>query len=200
MSFMHKLFNRVYLKDQKCKVQITYDTVNYALSGLYKLKEQIVFIPDGNNNYICGYAHDLIDKMYLLINNKEVLEKVINDLNNVKNGKNVEETRIASLLNVLAQTTIDKIIDDEIEQNEILDIFIDSTNFNKFKNRFLPILKKLEKKYPLIFGNRTDKNFINFQYCFAFDQWWKNGRNENELDRLIERFIQLINFPFDLQE
>ncbi|HQF36477.1 MAG TPA: hypothetical protein PLL26_02440 [Candidatus Dojkabacteria bacterium] len=199
MSFLHKLFNRYYLKDKNCKVQITYDTVNYALSGLYKLKEQIMFIPE-NNTYICGYAHELIDKMHLVIDDSKILEIVMKDLNCVLENKNVEETQIASLLNVITQTTIDKIIDEEIDKNNIVDLFIGTNNFNSFKNKITPILMSLEKKYPLIFGNRTKKNLINFQYCYAFHQYWLNGQKEDELEKLIEKFISLINFPFDLSE
>lgn len=199
MSFLHKLFNRYYLKDRNCKIQVTYDTVNYSLSGLYKLKEQIMFIPE-DGKYICGYAHALINKMHLVIDDPDVLEIVTRDLNCVLDGKNVEETRMASLLNVIAQTTIDKIIDEEIDKNNIVDLFVSTNNFNKFKNQILPILMNLEKKYPLIFGNRTKKNLLNFQYCFAFDTWWKNGMNEVELEKLMEKFISLIDFPFDLSE
>lgn len=199
MSFLHKLFNGYYLKDRKCKVQVTYDTVNYSLSGLYKLKEQIMFIPE-NDKYVCGYAHDLIDKMHLVIDDKEVLETIIRDLNCVLAGKNVEDTQMASLLNVIAQTTIDKIIDEEIDKNDIVNLFLETSNFNLFKNKISPILMNLEKKYPMIFGNRSKKNLLNFQYCFAFNQWWQNGRDEKELEKLMEKFINLIGFPFDLSE
>ena len=198
MPFLHKLFNRYYLKDRNCKIQVTYDTVNYALSGLYKLKEQIMFVPEADGKYTCGYAHDLIDKMHLVVDDKEVLETICRDLNLVVAGKNVEETRMASLLNVITQSTIDKIIDDEIDKNSIIELFLETSNFNSFKNKITPILMSLEKKYPLIFGNRTKKNLINFQYCFAFHQWWLNGQNEVELEKLMEKFIQLISFPFDL--
>ena len=200
MPFLHKLFNRYYLKDRNCKIQVTYDTVNYALSGLYKLKEQIMFIPEADGKYTCGYAHDLIDKMHLVVDDKEVLETICRDLNLVVAGKNVEETRMASLLNVITQSTIDKIIDDEIDKNNIVDLFLETTNFNSFKNKISPILMNLEKKYPLIFGNRTKKNLINFQYCYAFHQWWLNGQKEIELETLMEKFISLIGFPFDLSE
>jgi len=200
MPFLHKLFNRYYLKDRNCKIQVTYDTVNYALSGLYKLKEQIMFIPEEDGKYTCGYAHNLIDKMHLVVDDKEVLETICRDLNLVVAGKSVEETRMASLLNVITQTTIDKIIDEEIDKNNIVELFLETSNFNSFKNKITPILMSLEKKYPLIFGNRTKKNLINFQYCFAFHQWWLNGQKEIELETLMERFIQLINFPFNLND
>jgi hypothetical protein len=198
MSFLHKLFNRYYLKDKLCKIQVTYDTVNYALSGLYKLKEQIMFVPEPDGTYTCGYAHDLIDKMHLVVDNKEVLETICRDLNLVVAGKNVEETRMASLLNVITQSTIDKIIDNELEKNNIVELFLETSNFNSFKNKILPILMSLEKKYPLIFGNRTKKNLINFQYVMAFHQWWLNDQKETELETLMEKFISLIDFPYDL--
>jgi len=201
MPFLNKLFNNYYLKDRKNSVQITYDTVNYALSGLYKLKEQLMFIPIENSSgssYISGYAHDLIDKMHVVIPDESVLEVVKRDLNCVLAGKNVENTTVTSLLNVITQTTIDKIINEELDRNNIVELFVTCENFNKFKNQIMPILLNLEQKYPLIFGNRTKKNLLNFQYCFAFHQWWLNGRNEQELEKLIEKFISLINFPFDL--
>lgn len=200
MSFLHKLFNRYYLKDKLCKIQVTYDTVNYSLSGLYKLKEQNMFIPEADGTYTCGYAHDLMDKMHLVIDNPEVLATVCRDLQCVRDGKNVEETRMASLLNVITQTTIDKIIDDEIDKNKIVELFLETSNFNTFKNKISPILRELEYKYPLIFKNRTKKNLINFQYVSAFHNWWQTGRNEAELEKLMEKFIQLISFPFDLSE
>jgi len=199
MSFLHKLFNIYYLKNSNCKVQVTYDTVNYALSGLYKLRELEMYIPE-NNIYHFGYAHELINKMHLVIDDADVLEIVLKDLKNINEGKQVQDTHIASLLNVIAQSIIDKIIDDEIEKNNIVDLFLSSGNFYKFRNKFLPLLKSWEKKYLSIFGNRTEKNLLNFQYCYAFHQWWNNGRNETELEKLIKKFISLINFPFDLQE
>ncbi len=198
MSFLHKLFNEYYLKDKNCKIQITYDTVNYALSGLYKLKEQIMFIPD-NGNYISGYAHDLIDKIHLVIKDKEVLETICRDLNCVLAGENVKETTITSLLNVITQTTIDQIIDEEIDKNGIVDLFLETSNFNSFKNKILPILMNLEKKYPLIFGNRTEKNLINFQYCYVFHEAHLSY-NEQKFELLMEKFIDRIGFPFDLSK
>lgn len=198
MSFLHKLFNRHYLKDRNCKVQITYDTVNYALSGLYKLREQIMFIPE-NDTYICGFAHELIDKINRIIDDPEVLEIVRQELFRIQNGEQVEDPQIASMLNVITQTTIDKIINDEIEKNNIIDLFLETNNFNSFKNKIIPILMNLEKKYPLIFGNRTKKNLLNFQYCFVFHEAYMNYNSKN-FELLMEKFIERIGFPYDLTE
>ncbi len=197
MSFLHKLFNKYHLKDRNCKVQITYDTINYVVSGIYKLREQIVFIPE-EDGYICGLAHELIDKIDKVIDDPDVQKVVHQDLLRIRNGEQVKEPGVASLLNVITQTTIDKIIDNEIEKNGFVDLFLESPNFNSFKNKISPILLNLEKKHPLIFGNRTKKNLLNFQYTAAFHQWWDNGKDEKELEKLMEKFISLIDFPYDI--
>jgi hypothetical protein len=197
MAFIQRLFNKYYLKDNECKVKITYDTVNYSLSGLYKLREQVVIIPE-NDKYIWGYAHDLIDKLDRIIDNPEILDIIKRGLDNVNNGEQVDNTRISSMLNVITQIMIDRIIDKEIIENNIVDLFIQNSSFNSFKNKMNQIFQKLEYEYPLIFGNRTKKNLINFQYCYAFHQWWLEGRDPNKLEVLIEKFIKLINFPADL--
>jgi hypothetical protein len=158
-----------------------------------------MFVTEENGTYTCGYAHDLIDKMHLVVDDKEVLETICRDLNLVVAGKNVEETRMASLLNVITQSTIDKIIDNEIDKNNIVELFLETSNFNSFKNKITPILMGLEKKYPLIFGNRTKKNLINFQYCYVFHEAYMNYNSE-KFELLMEKFIERIGFPFDLSE
>lgn len=199
LSFLHKLFNEYYLKDRNCKTQITYDTVNYSLSGLYKLRELMIYIPE-NGDYICDYAHNLADKLYTIIDNGDILDIMKSEFQKIKMGEQVDDPRMTSMLNVIAQTMIDRIINDELDNNHILELFVECDNFNKFKNKFLPILKKLENKYPLIFGNRTEKNLMNFQYISAFHSWWQNGRDNDKLEKLVEKFVSLISFPVDLME
>ena len=195
LSFLHKLFNQYYLKDKACSIQVTYDTVNYALSGLYKLREQIMFIPEGDD-YICDFSYNVIDKMDRVIDDSQVLEIIRQDLRKIVAGEQVEDTRISSLLNVITQATIDKIIDETLDKYNVVDLFLESKNFNKFKNKILPILMNLEKKYPLVFGNRTAKNLLNWQYIYAFNDAYMS-QSEEKIEKLIDRFIDLIDFPFD---
>jgi len=62
----------------------------------------------------------------------------------------------------------------------------------------LPILINLEKKYPLIFGNRTSKNLLNWQYIFAFHDAFMT-QSEEKIEKLIDRFIELIAFPYNYE-
>ena len=200
LSFIQKLFE-YYLKDRNCKIQLTYDTINYGYSGLLRLRELTMIVPNKENNgYEYDYAHNMIDKMDRVIDDPEVLDMIQHDLKNIKDGKLVEETHVMNLLNVITQTTIDKIINDEIEKNNFLDVFLESKNFNKFKNRISLIFRSLENKYPIIFGNRTKKNLLNFQYVYAMHDCYLNNGTEEQIEKLIDRFISLINFPFDLTE
>jgi len=133
-----------------------------------------------------------------IIDDPEVLKIIQHDLRKIVAGEQVEDTRISSLLNVITQATIDKIINDTLNKNNIVDLFIESKNFNKFKNKILPVLMNLEKKYPLVFGNRTVKNLLNWQYCYAFHDAYIT-QSEEKIEKLIDRFVDLINFPFDFE-
>ena len=90
------------------------------------------------------------------------------------------------------------VITDTLDKYNIVDMFIDCKNFNKFKNKILPILMNLEKKYPLVFGNRTVKNLLNWQYIYAFHDAYMT-QSEEKIEKLIDRFIDLIDFPFDYE-
>jgi len=198
LAFMNKLFDK-YTEDEKFKTHITYDTINYTLSGLYKLREQIVFIPE-DDKYIYDYSYNLIDKIDRIIFDENILKIIKTDLQKILNNEQVNDVRISSLINTITQVIIDRIIIEELEKNNILDLFIECKSFNIFKLKFRPILKMLEQKYPPIFGGRTEKNLKNFQFVYAMDDWWRNNRDETELEKLMEKFISLIGFPFDLQE
>jgi len=76
-------------------------------------------------------------------------------------------------------------------------MFIECKNFNKFKNKISPILMNLEKKYPLVFGNRTQKNLLNWQQCFAFHDAYMT-QSEEKIEKLIDKLIDLIGFPYNI--
>jgi hypothetical protein len=91
-------------------------------------------------------------------------------------------------------------MDQAIDHYKIIDLFLDSGNFNKFKNNFTPIYLRLEQDFPYIFGNRLSKVLINFQLTYSFHEWWINGRDLKRLDDLMNKFIKLVNYPFDLAD
>jgi hypothetical protein len=96
------------------------------------------------------FSYNLYDKIDRIIEDPGVLEIIRQDLTKIIAGEQVNDTRISSLLNVITQTTIDKIINDTLDKYNVVDMFVECKNFNKFKNKILPILMDLEKKYPLV--------------------------------------------------
>jgi hypothetical protein len=197
MGIFDKLFN-TYLKGQD-SVKITFDTVNHMISGLYKIRE-LKSVIIGENRVIYDYNHLLINKFHLLIENDNTLKAVQKNLQNILDDKKIEDTSVVATLEVIKNQIFNRIMDGAIEHYKIVDLFIESQNYNKFKNKFSPIYLQLEKDFPYIFGNRMNKIMLNFQYVYAFHDWWKQGRDPKRLKIMMDKFIKMINFPSDLAD
>jgi hypothetical protein len=89
-------------------------------------------------------------------------------------------------------------MDSAIDHYQIVEMFVNAGNYNKFKNQFTPIYLSLEKDFPYIFGNRLSKVLINFQLTYAFHDWFLRGQDKKELEKMMGKFINMINYPFDL--
>lgn len=197
MGFYDRLFNRVYFENKNCSVKITFDTINHLISGLFNVRElyQVIF---EDKNMIYDLNQNLINKMHLIIENEETLEEVKRNLDAINKNQLIYDTNVVALLEVIKQQTFNKIMDYAIDHYNILELFINSKNFNQFKNNFKPIFYKLQKDFPFIFSNKLNKLLLNFQYSYAFHNWWVKGRDPDEFQKLMSQFIKLINFPGDL--
>jgi len=198
ISILDKLFNNYYLKDYNCKVQLTFDTVAYLLRGLYNVRKLTNIIFDEDNNILYDKTSNLIDKLHLLVEDKETLEVIKYNLEHINKKENISDPTIIATLNIVKNKYIDYIINDVVDRYKIVDLFIECKTYNKFKNNFYNIYNILEKDYPYIFKNKLSKILLNFQYCYAFHDWWCNGRDLNRLDKMMLKFIKIINFPVDL--
>ena len=196
MSIFDRLFN-YYLRDRKPTIKITYDTVNYTISGLFKVRELKSIIME-ENNVIYNYSHLMIDKFPLLIENEDTCKNVQADLKNILDNQRISNTSILATMEVIKNNIFDQIIDGAIDHYKIVELFLESKNFNKFKNNFTPIYLKLEKDFPYIFKNRLSKVLINFQLAYSFDAWWRSGRDPEKFKMMMEKYINLIGYPFHL--
>ena len=192
MAFLQRLFNDVYLKDSNPSVQISYDTINYFVSGLFKIRELDSIIPLSNKQYINDLNSNLIEHMDKIVKYPEALNAVIDNIDCLNNNKQLCDTRVYCYMNVVKQLICDQIMKEVINQYELVNEFLMWDNFNTLKNNWTPLFKMLETKYPFIFKNYTGKIMNNFQWIHSFHKWWMEGRDPDRLERGMQMFINQI--------
>lgn len=195
MAFLQRLFNDVYLKDSNPLVQISYDTINYFVSGLFKIRELDSIIPLEDGTYINDDNRNLLDHMDKIIKYPDALFEIQRNLNALVNSKDLPDTILYSFLNIVRQLITDSIMRKAIEEEDLVNRFLSFNNFNSLKNNLKPVFKNLEIKYPFVFKNYTDKILNNFQWVNSFHQWWISGADPIRLEKGMDLFIQKINFP-----
>jgi hypothetical protein len=200
MAFFQKLFNQVYFKDLAPSVEITFDTVHHTIQGHFRGQTMTPFILDENNNVHNKFIPDLVDKLDNIIHDPDVLNAVLKQVEKIKNGERLTDPHLIATLEVIKHSQIDKVIDMVLDQYNFIDLFVQSGNFNKFKNKATAIFQTLEQKYPIAFKNRTAQNLLNFQYVYPLHNWFVNSGDLSKFEPMMETFIRHINFPFDLKE
>lgn len=195
LMFLQQLFNNVYLKDYECSVQLSYDTINYFVSGLFKIRDLDSIIPGDNGSYICDLNDKLIDKMHKIVLYPDALQSIIDNITCLHNKSSLCDTRVYCYLNVVKQLISDQIMREVIIQYDLVNRFLQFNNFNSLKNNLKPLFLSIEKKYPFVFKNYTDKIMNNFKWIHSFHGWWMDGRDPVRLEKGIELFIKHINFP-----
>lgn len=195
IMFLQQLFNDHYLKEHDCKVQISYDTINYFVSGLFKIRDLDSIIPGDNGTYNYGLNDNLIDEMGKIVLYPDALQAIQDNIKCLHNKSALLDTRVYCYLNVVRQLMTDQIMREVISKNDLVNQFLHFDNFNSLKNNLRPLFLNLEKNYPYVFRNYTGKIMNNFKWIHSFHKWWMSGRNEDRLEKGMELFINQINFP-----
>lgn len=195
LAFLQRLFNNVYLRDKAPSVQLSYDTINYFVSGLFKIRELDSIIPLEDGTYIHGDNKILVDHMDKIIKYPDALNEVQRNLECLNDSQDLCDTTLYSFLNIIRQLLTDQIMKEAIDKNDLVNEFLTFDNFNKLKNNWTSLFKMLEVQYPFVFKNYTNKILNNFQWIMSFHQWWISGADPVRLEKGMELFIQKINFP-----
>ena len=199
LMFMDKLFNDVYLKNENPEIELTFDTVNYTISGLYKIREMPTIILDEETNEVVQKnAHELENEIDHLIENEEVRMIIKNELCKIKTKENMNNPKLVSLLMVVYNQLADKLMMKMIQEENLLELFRETKNPNNFVNQFNGIFTHWEKKYPFVFRGMRNNLCENFRWLKSADQLWEIGVDEKKWDSAVIKFAQRINFPFDL--
>jgi hypothetical protein len=204
MYFMDKLFNNYYLNDKQCSVDITFDTINYTISGFYNVRNLPCLIPLDENctKYKRGACIDMIDDLKTIISNEQAYDFVKYELTNINNDTNVDNVTSLALLFAIYNQYVDKIMHQCIDKECLVEKFIECNgNNNKFNTKYLiKLVNKWEKQYPYIFKGILKKLQANFMWLSSMHVAWNNGAKDdmNRIDNGIIKFSKAINFPFDL--
>lgn len=197
LSFMDKLFNNVYLKDKDLNIKLSFDTVNYTLSGLYKIREMPVIL-EKDNNYVCKYAHEIDDEIGCIINDQHVRDYIIEDLKRISCDAPLKNPKLISILMISYNQISDQIMTKMIEEENLLELFLTTNNPHRFINQFTKIFHEWETKYPFVLGNLKSNICENFRWLKSAHDLWESGISESKWDQCVKKFAKSINFPFDL--
>ena len=180
-------------------VKLTYDSINYMRTAQLKVKSLDHF--ELHDNGECEYFKSVLDVP------SSIIETIYSDVDaikvefdNLRNNKNLNNIQALVPLYVASNLNIDKLFNHIITKFDVVDLIISSQNYNTFKNKIKAITHHLDATYPYLFTNSFISNMSeSLKYVYAFHHWFKTNRNSEQLENLLERVINNINFPFGLE-
>lgn len=208
MQFMNELFNKYYLKDSNASVDITFDTVNYTLSGLYKVREQSflqipLIDPEAGEILKENVGVDIyLDK---LIKDPEARQFIKTEISLIEAGQPITDPKVLSLTYTIYSYMLDYIMGKVIKDDNLLELFLSAKNWNQLKEQLKPKYNKWKKQYPFVFQNMETQLHANFKWMSHFHINWEDGAKDDmeRLDRNIDYFAHNkddgIRFPFDIE-
>jgi len=191
---LEKLFKQYIQHDN---VLLTYDSINYFRTAELKVKSLEIF---------CRYNDDIVKFNNLTEVPDNVLKFVyedcysnlIEELERLKSSKNLLNIDAFVPLNVFSNLQIDSFFEMIIDKYEIINLFY-SSNYSEFSRKIHIILLNLNHKYQFLFTSKLIKCIEeNLRITYIFHIWWKNNRSKQKLDKLINDFVNKINFPGSL--
>jgi len=199
LQFMDILINKYYLKDSKKSIDITFDTINYTISGLFKIRD-FPLVQLFRDQFGAKTDKDIERLLHVYIPNPNICESIIKEYYNLKNGKQITDTIVLSTTYIIFSHIIDQLMLKFIEDENLVELFIKYPNYNQLKNKLLPILDKGRKRYPVVFKNMETQIMSNFYWLSNFHIAYTDGASLERIDKGIEVFIKHINFPMDLDD
>ncbi len=199
MQFMNILINQYYFKDKDKQVDIMFDTINYTISGLFKIRD-FPLVELLKDNFHLSTQKEINSVLKKFIPNETVYNQVLMEIDNISQNKQITDTRLLSLTYVIYSHIIDQMMLQFIQEENLVELFIKYPNYNQLKNKLIPIISKGVKKYPAAFKNIERQFMSNFYWLSNFHLAFTNNYSIDRIDKGIELFIKHINFPGDLND
>lgn len=185
-----------YLKQE---VRITFDTINYFLTAQYKARDNFYFF-DFQQNKIQIYKsffkipQQIIENIYTTDTLKENFNL---NLNHIKNNKKLDNINFVSPLYLKSELNYDLFLKYLIKKYNIIESIFEAKNQKHFLNLLKSFLLTLKFTYKFT-SDSINSIQTSLKMIYIFHQWFQNDRDEAKLENYIYKFIQKINFPFDL--
>lgn len=201
IALLEKLFNS-YLKEYDTTVHFTYDSINPMRTAQLKARNLNIFVFENNdiNTYTfhIDLSNDILKTVYL--DNSYADIKL--EIDNLYNGVKLNNIQSCVPIVIFSTIQLDKFFEYIVDKYEIVNIFNQTLNFFNIKNQFGSIINTIRFTQSNIFTQKfiTCMN-ENFKYIYTFHSWFKNKFNDKiELERLVYKTIENINFPFNLKD
>ncbi len=214
--FLQHLFNS-YLKIVNQTCIITYDTINYSLSSMYKTRVGVDTYYFKDNEFNTVHSYDLTDDILKQIyTTDDSLLKFHENWDNIKADLPLNDTSFLIPTYIFSQIQLDKFFEYFVLKYELVQIFrskdevievsrdgtVGTTREVKIRkiksqlktefSRFNKYSKTLTINFTKSLMNSMDEIF-KFHYSFIY-----NNMDKQQLDKDMEHFIKSVGFPFDL--
>jgi hypothetical protein len=199
LFFLEKLFNK-YLANYNQTCIITYDSVNYSITALYKAQTGFPCYNMENDLQEYDTIHDIpsyvIDQIY-----KTPEARAIFDENIALAKSNARLTNLNYLtnVNIYGQLQLDHFFEFLIDKHDLVQLVFNSDgNYNLFKNQTDYILNSWSNKYKCISNTHIKQIRKSLKFTYAFHNWLLKDQSKTGLDKHMETFIKKINFRYTL--
>jgi hypothetical protein len=201
IALLEKLFNS-YLKEYNTYCHFTYDSINPMRTAQLKARNLDIFVFYNNEINTYTLHKDLPDSVLKFIYHHNSYNDVKLEIDNLNNDSKLNNIQAFVPSVIFSTTQLDKFFEHVVDKYELVNMFNKSTNFFNIKNLFGSIINTIKFTQPNIFTQKfiTCMN-ENFKYVYTFHSWFKNKFNDkDELERLVYKTIENINFPFNLKD
>jgi hypothetical protein len=201
LFFLQELFNN-YLKLVNQTCIITFDTINYSLSSMYKTRVGVdVYINEYPNLHVyhCYELTDVIlSKIYTSDNS---LKSFHDNWDTIKKDEPLKDTSFLIPTYIYSQLQLDNYFEQVIKSKNLIDIFRSRDHISESEIDKLKKLKwELSSHLNFLTPNFKKTVLKSIQLILAFHGLViYKGFDKKYLDDLMFKFISKINFPFDLQ-
>ena len=204
--FLQRLFS-YYLKEFNSSAIVTFDTINYSLSSMYKARVGVDVYKLNNNDLNIYHSYQLNDDILKEIyTTPDSLALFHQNWDNVKKEQPLTDTSFLIPLYIYSQLQLDRFFEYFIDKYDVIGIFTQYDNSSdNIRTRWSKVERQLATQFQR-FGNTYESltpSFVkqileSLKITYQFHDWYIRDKSKASLDNYMDLFIKKVGFPFDL--